>query len=354
MIRSVLVAIVALTFALPSYVKANPTPIAVDLLAGWEHELTGIQFPAEIADLSRSSIADIGNQKLDIFAIYRLPDGKTEATVYVFRAGLNDASIWHDRIVAIIGLGRLGQADVSNATRTLFSAPGGNGGGYRTVVPMAGKGVTASGISIFQHGDWLVAVRMSSQSLSAADLDTKLATFTSALPTSAPLKMGQPPYLIEDCPDRLPTKQAKRAKADMSSALLSGLFGQMIDSGEVEPDEAATSAAPVTYCRDSTSTNDYGVYRSGPPADGYVVAFGDAGVAAFVHRDSAAELLGKASGQYALSLVTVDRNLNFTAFRGLPTPSQVMATLRGEAPASSTGRPIGKEGDRTISINPGK
>lgn len=332
---------------------AEPAAIAVDANADWTHQKSGVVLQHQILDMQRTAVKDYGTNQLDIFATYPIKGEIGEATVYVFRAGLPNASVWHDRILAVIGSGRLGTADFASAVRTPFAGPGGSGGGLRSVVPMTGGSVSASGISIFAKDDWLIAIRMSTTKLSRDQLDAKLAEFTAALRMPAIRNPAPDAYLIENCTDALPTKNAKRAPADMGTSLMAALLGGIAEdkaSKDDKADEAKIEVDTRRFCRDAASTSGYGVYRLGPAAEGFVVAFGDAGAAAWVGRDPAAQLLGRGTKQYALTLTTVDSRMNYAAFKSLPSVSQVVEAISRERPISSSNRSIDGKAGNTINI----
>lgn len=336
--------------ALGSPASANTTPIVVDVAADWTHEQTSLRFPPALAGFARSQIEDYTTSQLDIAATYQDAGSKSWASIYVFRAGLPDASLWHDRILAVIGRGALGLPDASGGVSTTFVPTGGaSQSGIRTSLAMQGK-VTASGVAIYAHGDWLVSVRMSSPTWTRGELDARLAAFTAAI-GAQPDSQSQPPaYAIAPCADALPTKAAKRVKPDMTAALLAGALMGVIEDKKAEPESDETAAKAAPYCRDAASTGDYGVYRWGPARDGFVVAFQDAGTAATVVPDAMGALLGGAKGQYAMSLSMVNRRSSYAPFKGLPTVQQVVEAIGREQPMSSTSRGTGKDGDETITI----
>lgn len=344
-----LAAIVA-AMALVSAAQAAPNPISVDAAKDWRHDLTGTAFPPRIAAFSRHDIADFGNQQLDVMATYNQPETKTTATLYVYRAGLPDASIWHDRIVKVMGMGRLGTADVPHLQTTLFTPAGqGANSGIRSVVPLAGKAYTASGVAVFPHEDWLLVVRMSSETGSAADLDRALAGFVEALHLSPARNPAPEAYGITPCPQPFPEQAAARAARDMTGGLLAGALMQALDDGKGKP---AKTAAPH-YCSDPAAGVDYGSYRDGQDQARYLVAVGDGGNVVQVAPDTMVALMDpKKSGQYSMMLTTVAKRVSYVPFIAIPSPAQVMTVLQSERPISMTDRPIGASKKKTITISP--
>lgn len=94
-----------------------PAARTLDVPAGnsWQHAETSLVLPPRLADLRRVSIRDLGQDELDIVATYQGDDG-TVATVYLFKSGLPNPSIWFDRALFAVRA-RLGG-------RTGTAAPG--------------------------------------------------------------------------------------------------------------------------------------------------------------------------------------------------------------------------------------
>jgi hypothetical protein len=344
---------------------AAPNPIAADADKDWLHHLTGVAFPARIGEFARKDIGDYSNQQLDIIATYEQPATKTTATLYLYRAGLPDASVWHDRILKVIGTGRLGAEDPAGLHTTLFTPPGqAADSGIRSVVPLSGKAYTASGLAVFPHDDWLVAVRMSSETGTAGDLDHMLAGFVDGLRLAPASHRAPVAYAITPCAQPFPTQSAARAARDMSGGLLASLLMQAVDNdkvkagkGKTKADKAKAEQAQDTpdphYCSGPPSEVTYGIYRNALDPKSYLVALGDGGNVVWVTPDSMAAILDpKKSGQYAMTLSTVAQRISYTPFTAQPSPAQVVDALRSEKPVSATNRPIGKATDRTITLSP--
>lgn len=350
---SVLIAL-AMCCSIGSAAQAALTPISVDTGKDWRHGLTGTVFPARIGDFSRQDIADYGDQKLDILATYDQPETKTTATLYLYRAGMPDASIWHDRIVKVMAMGRLGAADVPKLQTTVFTPAGqGANSGIRSVIPLAGKAFTASGLAVFPHDDWLIVVRMSSRTAPAADLDRMLAGFVEALRLSGAKKQAPPAYGITPCAQAFPDQPAQRGVRDMSGGLLAGLLMQAVDNDKGKAKDTKDTAIPH-YCSDPSAIGtDYEAYRDVQDPKSYVVAIGDAGNAVWIAPDGMAAILDpKKAGQYSMLLTTVAKRVSYVPFTAMPSPAQVMEVLQKERPVSFTDRPVGKSGKKTIAISP--
>lgn len=339
--------------------QAALDPARVNLIAAkqdkdWRHALTGTVFPPRIGDFSRQDIADYGTQQLDVLASYDQPQSKTMASLYVYRAGLPDVSIWHDRILRVMGMGRLGTADLAKAQTANFTPAGqGEGSGIRSVVALTGKAYTASGVALFRHDDWLIVVRMSSETAAPADLDRMLAGFVDGLRLSPAKSPATAAYGIVPCVQAFPSQPAGRVARDMSSGLLASALLQAIDSGEAKPDKTEPQPALPHYCSDPAGKVDFGAYRDEQSPASYLVAVGDAGNVVWIAPDSMAAILdAKKSGQYSMTLSTVARRIIYTPFTAMPGLAQVMEALGSERPVSMTERPVGTSKNRKITLSP--
>jgi hypothetical protein len=189
---------------------------------------------------------------------------------------------------------------------------------------------------MFAHDGWLVAVRMSSETLTAAGLRSRLTSFTAAIPLD-PAKVEYPRAgAIADCQDALEfKKKAKQTKPDMTSLLMMGMVGKMMRAPTDDDGHPLTKIPATNYCRDLNSTQEYGVYRSDGDKKGYVIALGDAGVAIYVGLSDLSALTGGKAGYWA-TLLTTEGSRVYAPFNALPTPKQVIDAINSEAPVTST------------------
>ncbi|WP_226635515.1 hypothetical protein [Novosphingobium profundi] len=337
MIRVRPVLLASLTFALAP-ASAHADPIKVDVEADWHHAQTKFVFAPQVSRFERIAMKDYGNAELDVTAAYSDGATQTEATVYLFHAGLADASVWHDRILAFIERGELGTLDTSQTRTSTFTPPSGQpSAGIRSVGPLSGTSAKSTGIAIYPFADWLLAVRMTSHSLDPDALDVRLSTFVEEL--SAPrAPIGAPKaYPILACTKPLPNKAAKFYKPTMMDALLGATINltnkdETYDSGALPPKDA-------DWCRDPSSTSEYGVYRSKGTRSSYIVAVGDSGTTASVGRETlSGAISGSLSPSFQMTVRTVDHAYAFPRFTRLPAVSQVVAQIYKGQPISSATR----------------
>lgn len=336
------------TLAAPSPARAQATAIETGPAEDWAHHHTKIALPVRIAGFSRQALGDLSRNQLDVSALYQESETGTWATVYLYHAGLVDASVWHDRAVTTIFARYPGKVDSVRAATSTFTPRGhGRDSGIRTSFPMLDPKVASTGVAIFPHEHWLLKVRMSSTTLSAERLDVALTGFVEAIPVPVPDVMDTAAYRIEDCTEPLPTKEAKRAAADLSDALIASAVWSEIEQREATSrGRTSNDRTPRTLCRDADGTDGYGVYRDRDDGkkDRYLIAFGDAGTVITVGPGNLSRLIGKRQREHSAVVRTLDSVLVFTPFEEMPTPSQVVALLGKEAPMTSVTRGVNPSG----------
>lgn len=326
-----------LVFAAPA--TADSTQLETDPAASWKHQWTSLQMPAQLDGFARMRVDDFADKQLDIAGTYNDAETKTLATLYVFRAGLIDVSVWGDRIAQVIrSNSALGTYDeVSSAATSFTPASGdGTGSGYTMAGSVSGTGLSATGFTMFPHNGWLVAVRMSSGTLTAAQLRARLTSFTAAIPLD-PARIEYPQTrAVPDCADSLEfKKQAKQGKPDMTGLLLMGTLGATLRTPTGDDGKPLAKVPATNYCRDKNSTTQYGVYRADGDKKGYVIAIGDAGVAIYVGLSDFGALTGGKSSYWA-TLLTTEGSRTYAPFNTLPSPQQVIDAVNSEAPVTST------------------
>ena len=195
---------------------------------------------------------------------------------------------------------------------------------------------------------------MTSDTLSVTDLDKTLAAFMGAIALPSPKSSAEAAYVINPCGEAFPSQSAKRAPRDMAGGLMTSIMMQVADNGEAKPEPAtAATAPPAHYCADPAAVAEYGAYRNGDAAIGYVVALGDAGTAVNIAPDGMAALVDtKKAGQFAMTLSTVSRRITYAPFATIPTVAQVIDAVNNDGPIAATDRPVGNSKNRNIEIAP--
>lgn len=336
--------LLALAVAPPAHAQ---TAIAIPSDAAWKHAQTGLTLPASVIGIARSSLADNGGKQLDVMAGYG--DGQaTVVTLYVFRPALASVPMWFDRSEAQIMLRDVYGNPTAPAAAAAFAPPRGTATSALRRMYVPGKGpFKATGLAIMPLGDWLVAVRISSQELDAAALDAKLDEVIKAFGWPDKVAEGQPAVTIAPCTAPLAySKKAKLKAPNMMDALLGATLSSMVadeaekgkegKGGDGKDKMDAEKANPITWCREGSPTQPYGTYRAIGLDTGYTIAIGDAGVVIDVNTGLAA-LINKES-TYQLKLELLDRTLVYPSFDKLPTPDAAIAAVKGSSPISSVER----------------
>ncbi len=283
----------------------------IDLVPGeaWIHESTGFGFAPRVDGFDRQKLNDYGKTESDISFSYFDRSTGTTATVYVFRAGLPDVVVWGDRAEESILINAPKYyGDTSPAQRrwSAFS-PWANSrnAGLRVVYPLSGKSLKSTGLALARHGDWLIKIRMSSQRLDTAQLETRMSSFFTALGFPAPRMPGKPVYQLKPCANPLPAARVNQVRLDGQNANLPALFTP----------PALPDSRP--FCRETTTITNVTVYRPGGSMDTYVMALGDGGNSVLVRPGPKS---GNAPGTpfVAAAFITNDRIIGFPAFDATP------------------------------------
>jgi hypothetical protein len=333
--------------------SAEPTRLQLDPNASWEHRWTKLQMPPRLDGLTRTWIADFGTGQLDMIGTYQDPATRTTASLYLFRAGLADVSVWEDRIAQTIRANtQLGTADQAHALVGPFTPTGhAADSGYVVVYPESGQTFTASGFSLFPHDGWLVAVRMTSGTLTPEALRARLASFTAAILLAAGKFTYPRAEAMADCPEALSFgPPAPRATRDRASLLLLGAVATNARRPTDDKGKPTTTAPAREFCRDRLSAPMFNVYRAHGVRDSYVIAAADSGVAINVGRLDMTALPGGKANYWATLATAADIRF-FGPFETLPTPQQVIQAVSSEPPAGSVVDP--PEGKPTINLPSG-
>lgn len=348
MIGRALIAATLCCASTPARAQNTDNPIhsiVTDLSASWTHGQTGITLAPKIDGFDRIEVVQNGSGEIDLWATYKDPNSKTTVTVYVFRASVPVVPIWFDRIVDTMhspeSFQRLGGKLMPEPITTAFTPPGdSNDSALRAVYAMDGGRFKSTGTAVIPHDQWLITMRISSQTLDKNALDSTLARFIQNIRTGKHAQAAGPAKPLAACTDTLPIKPAKRAKKDPASSLMAGLLGSMAkdDSGEAGGGTDRTLSAPGTdYCRYPASNAYFGVYRRADMSGSYIVALSDAGVTIQV-EPSLAALMDNRKPQFDVRLSTLEQDYSFVPFLSLPTPEQAIQTTQTDQPVSSSDR----------------
>jgi hypothetical protein len=335
-----LAGLLTVALAMPAQAQTK-REIAAPAGAPWKHAQTGITLPPTLLGIARGSIGDNSSSEVDVFAGYG--DGQaTTITLYVFRPALASVPIWFDRSESQVLMRDVYGNATPAAAPSAFPPPGGKAASALRRIYLPSKGpFKSTGLAIMPIGEWLVAVRISSQQFDAAALDAKLDEVIKALgwPGSATDAEAAVPVVACATPIAY-AKKAKLKAPSMMDALLGATLSTMTPT-----DEEKAKAVHVTWCREGAPKQEYAVYRAVGDNTGYTIAMGDAGRVIDVTPGLA---LDSKDPGYRLSLGLLDQTLIYPSFDKLPAPDAAIDAVMKNRPISSTTR-----GSKDITITTG-
>lgn len=341
---SAFISAVALVLSAPLLAQ---TVIAIDNAKPWSHGLSGLKIPTSVAGYTRLEVKDFGKSQSDVSVSFRNRESGTFVTLYAFRAGIPDVSIWADRAegsIIIAAEQHYGTLDQAGRRWTRFS-PWDNSkdAGLRLVYPLSGKRSTATGLLMVRHGEWLFKVRMTSSQLNADQLDTQLSAFFSGLAIRAPKTGGGAAYAVRPCKTQLSTAKVRQLKADASEIFLPTIIDAL--------DEDSPSKRPALYCRQDGDNPSFAIYRPGESIETYVIAVGDGGMTVRV-LPWPITTKGRERPFVSVLLFTNDRIVGYPRFDATPGWEQAVDAVNGSSPSFESGRTPETRKETQIFIDP--
>ncbi|MCJ2181874.1 hypothetical protein MTR62_04035 [Novosphingobium sp. 1949] len=327
----------------------------------WKHPETGQVFPPMLAGFTLREVRDLSESRSDIAVVYRDESGSALLSVFYFRAGLPDVSIWQDRILTTIArnMGGWGKVGEEPAQRASFSPVNGvPDSGALLTVALDGSQAYATGSAILSDGTWLLALRMTSRRFTQSQLTNHLLDAIAALPLPAAAATAPigPSYVIEPCPQTPPQADAPRSIGAQGEAIAVALMASLAqdhkaDTLEVADDPAAgASSGARRYCREDADGPNYSVYSNLAARNEHVIALDDAGSAVML-QSGPADLSAPDGGLiFTPTLRTAETTRLFRGFTASPSFAQMIAVVSNESPIASVGRT--PKTQRDIAINP--
>ena len=311
---------------------AQQRTLEVPAQSAWQHALTSMILPPQAGGLTRSQVADLGAEELDILAQYAGPDG-TVATVYLFRTGVPDVALWFDRAAFAISVSpQYGLAGAALPAPTPFMRPGATiASGLRVALDLNAASLRSTALAVAPLGSHLLKIRLSSGGLDRAAIDARMTRFIEDLrwPAAAAAESAAAPVLPCAAPLRL--RRARLVRMDIGDSLLAALSGM--------PREPKDDGPRPVFCREPGATAQYGVYRPGGSRQAYLVALGDAGIALSLGQAiSLTQLTGGGGGPRRISMTLLDRSSTgvLPSFDRLPPLAQaVSVAFSGRGPGIS-------------------
>jgi hypothetical protein len=296
----------------------------------WQHADTGLQLQPRLAGLQRIQIQDTSKSELDIMAQYGSADDVL-LTVFLFRPALDSVPVWFDRAeVQVMHRGIFGKAMPEGAPLAFAPPSSTTASGLRRMYRPE-KAFMSTGLAVMPLGEWLVAVRLSARKLDFPALDARLTDVIAGLGWPAGVVERPAAVPVAPCPTSLTyAKSAKLRKPTIETALTAALIAPVrADMGDKE------KGAPITFCRESKSGLDYGVYRQPESMDSYTMALGDAG--RVLNLYPALALKGGKPG-FTMTLDNLGVTMIYPPFDKLPAPEVAWKTIKTAKPMSSASR----------------
>jgi len=280
--------------SLSASASAGVTQIPADAQRPFKHQPSGIVIPAIAGGLPRTAVEAFDDKQLDFAAEYRTQDDREDTTLYIFRKVTGDVPVWFDRIQRAIEARDIYASPKLAGPPTVFTPPGqSNGRGLMVLYTPGSLPWTSTGAAMTATGDWFVSIRASSQSLSPAQLASRMNQTLASLRLPREQTAAPDAYVVQDCPSAMPQGPDAAPVKDtgsvvLMSALSASIAGKLADKGTTSP--------PPRWCRDAFRSPAFGVYRPNAATDRYLVAFEDAGRGMTVVPNGLAGILAGAKG----------------------------------------------------------
>lgn len=346
------VALLYVGLAMPAFAR---TTIELPADQSWEHQWTNMEFPAEIIGLNNRRITQFEDKEGNVSAQYFDDDYQTVVSIYIFRPGNPDPSIWHDRgIAAIQANERMGPFDLDSRDTRQFVPPGGTtASGILSVFGGSGE-YKSTAVALFRADAWLVKIRVSSVAWAQERMSSEVDAIIRQLPEMVGVH-EQASYPIKNCTTSIDFMDASRADPAEIDMMQLGIASGILGAGDLAELKDETEPEKV-YCRQGDHKPQFGIYRPDGALDRYLMAFGDAGFSVDVAKDNGVlPLLTENDRQsasptyYTVSTADALITRQFLPFLGLPTPNQAATAAFRDNPISSVSRPLGDDGS-TITI----
>ena len=330
----ILAAAALVSSLVPTAAAADVTQIKVDPQKEFKHRPSGIVLAASAAGIPRSKVEEFDDKQLDFAAEFRTAEDKEVTTVYIFRDVTGDVPLWFDRIEHMVEARDVfAKPTIAIPPAPFIPAGQSSARGLRVVYAPGGPPWKSSAAALTIAGDWYVAVRASSQTLSPDQMLSRIEQTFAALKWPREKAAAPNAYVVAACPNALlQSADAEPIEDDGSMTLASALSGNV---GETL--KAVGEIKTPHWCRDPYKITGAGVYRPDGANDRYFVAFQDAGRGIMVQPHGLAGILAGAKGDapltYMVELVEIARRVGFGSFQTMPNVAQAL-----KLPDSGTGK----------------
>ncbi len=341
-------AFLLLVLLVPMTAQAQPTlrQISAPSDKAWTHKATGLAFPASIGAMSRGEIADLSNGEWDVFSRYTDAQANDELSIYVYETQLPDSGVWfqvsqramveREKMIAQGVLKVLSLGNITPMGNPVAFAPAGQ-------TAKSGWRLSYSGTSDFKSsalallpfgGHWLVKLRMSSKTKSAAELDAAFSSIIASMvwPTD---KVTQPEaYTVAACEKPLPAlARSENVKFKTTQDLMNVALGPVGSDVARLYEQGGTK--PV-FCLDSKMADGTLIFRQKGDSENYWIAVGDNGTSVHVEKDILGSILAfdpgdptsmerkAADPDYNVTLLSPGKAIVFQPQTTAPPPEQAL------------------------------
>lgn len=349
----------SMPFAAAAQAQApQPKPIKLSAKSAFKHRHSKIELPPVLLGLARSKLIETEEDQLDVLAEYSTPDQSEAYTIYIYREVAGALPVWFDRARWMVEHRDIYGKPTVRAAEPSFVPPGqSSASALAATYDLSGKSFRSTGIAMVPVGEWLVKLRASSSSLSAAELEGRLKAALAALDWPSRIAAAPAAVPVQPCSSGLklagdanPAPKDDDAGAAM---LLDALLGSAMVM-QAARRNAQSQPAP-RWCRDSIELPAAGVYRANESEDSYLIAIADAGRAIEVGQSAGHQILAQTGAAppkeptWSIKLLLLPRTLNSAAFDRLPPPRQAWEVVQAGRFASTT--TTWGNGKKNISIN---
>ncbi|MFD1035204.1 hypothetical protein ACFQ15_11120 [Sphingomonas hankookensis] len=310
---------------------------------------SGITTPAELDGMRRVDVRQLGDNELDVFAVYQ--DGPDAITVYVYRSLTGSVPVWFDRARASVEQRREMFGNVVPVVPTAFTPPGqSTASGLMAGWTLNKAPYRGTALAILPVGEWLVKVRYSSSKMDGPAVAARIPAVLSTLGWPGNIPAATPAAPVADCATPLAFSSTAAPVTDRDALFSAAFSGGLIAAAATE--KGTPSATPPVWCRDPAPARIGAAYRSDGSSDSYLLAISDSGCGIEVQPDvigrEVAQSQGKTLNQWSTALYEPGSIIIYGPTTALPSPDLVITML--ERPMLARTYTWGKK--RTVAINP--
>lgn len=336
--------------ATPVAAQQIGAPVGTKAGKPYRFKHSDITAPAELDGMRRVDVRQLGDDELDVFAVYQ--NGPDAITVYVYRTLSGSVPVWFDRARASVEQRREKFGNVVPVAPTAFTPPGqSSASGLMAGWTLNKPPYRGTALAILPVGEWLVKVRYSSSRMDGAAVAARIPAVLAALgwPKAIPAAPAAVP--VADCAPPLAFASNAVPVTDAKALQSAALTGGLVAAAEGEK-KTGTVATPAAWCRDPIPAQVGGAYRRDGATDGYLLAISDSGRGIAVEPDVIARELGESEGrkvaQWSVALYEPGSIAIYAPMTALPAPDTLIAALNGPILARTT--TWGKK--RNVTVNP--